>query len=455
MPELDILDTGKELVRRLRAAGHKAYFVGGCVRDAVMGHVPTECDIATSATPEQIEALFDDTVPVGASFGVVLVLCKGFRYEVATFRSDESYSDGRRPDRVVYTDDEQRDVRRRDFTMNALLYDPLEGKGYDYVGGLDDIERKLVRAIGEPDERFREDKLRMLRAVRFAARFAFEIEARTLEAIRRHASEITQVSRERIRDEIVKIVTQENPGRGLELLLETGLLEYVMPDVARMHGVEQPPEFHPEGDVFRHTCLVLERLREYYTTRCGLDAPPPEAAVAALLHDVGKPPTYSVSDRIRFNDHDRLGAEMAERICRELRFSNRQTAAIKELVRHHLRFKDAKRMKKSTLKRFLAMEDFHRHLALHWADCMGSHGNLDTYEFIRAKLDEYAEEELRPEPLLRGKDLIEMGYEPGPIFTAILDRVEEAQLQGEIADKEGARELVRRLFPLEEHRSSG
>jgi len=438
---------GKGVLERLRAAGHRAFMVGGCVRDMVLGIPPKEYDITTSATPDEITSLFPRTVPIGASFGVVLVLHEDFQFEVATFRTDVSYSDGRHPDSVVYSKDEREDVKRRDFTINAMLYDPETEEVIDYTGGMRDIERRLLRTIGRPEDRLSEDKLRMLRAVRFSARLGYGIERGARGVIELFAPQITQVSRERIRDEIIKMFTQENPGEGLKLLHETGLLEHVLPDVAKMDGVQQPPEFHPEGDVLTHTRLVLDKLYEYVLEKSGLP-PSLELAIGALLHDVGKPPTFSVSDRIRFNAHDSVGAEMAVRICRELRFSKKQTERIRDLVRHHLKFKDVLNMRRSTLKRFLAMPYFEDHLALHFADCMASHRNLTAYDYVSAQLEELDEQEIRPEPLLTGRDLIEMGYEPGPVFSEILHHIEEAQLQGEVAEKEAAKSIVRETFPL-------
>ncbi|MEM4658872.1 MAG: CCA tRNA nucleotidyltransferase [Candidatus Methanosuratincola sp.] len=444
----DMYDAAKEVHATLVSRGYRAFMVGGCVRDMVLGETPHEYDIATSATPEEIASLFPRTIPVGASFGVVLVIHKGFKFEVATFRRDEGYSDGRHPDRVSYSPDEREDVRRRDFTINALLYDPVAEQAIDYVGALEDIKEGVIRAIGKPEDRFEEDRLRMLRAVRFSARLGFRIEEGALRAIRQLAPLIATVSRERIRDEIVRIITQKNPGVGLRLMLDLGLLKYLLPDVAGMAGVPQPQEYHPEGDVFTHTCLVLDYLRDYTLENRG-EAPTPELAMGALLHDVGKPPTFSITDRIRFNGHDKVGAAMAQRICMELRFSKKQTHRISELVRHHLKFKDVFYMRRSTLRRFLAMPHFEDHLALHYADCMGSHRELETYEFVKQKLEEYKETDIKPKPLLSGDDLIAMGYKPGPIFSEILRQVEEAQLQGDLRDKESAKSMVRELFPLD------
>lgn len=441
--ESELYRVAKQVVTTLNNKGYSAYCVGGCARDMVMGKSPWEYDITTSATPEQVTEIFSHTVPIGASFGVMLVLKDEFTFEVATFRKDESYSDGRHPDSVTYSGDVEEDVLRRDFTINGMLYDPIKEEVIDYTGGLDDIDAGIIKAIGEPVKRFTEDKLRMMRAIRFCSRYGFEIEKKTYEAILELAPEIYQVSSERVRDELIKIISQENPGTGLMLLSETGLLNMILPEIEKMRGVEQPPEFHPEGDVFVHTCLVLDKL--YENTQGEV---PPELALGALLHDVGKPPTYSVSDRIRFNAHDRVGAEMSRSICRKLKLSNKQSDTIYELIREHLKFKDVFKMRKSTLKRFIGMEDFDLHLALHLADCQASHGMRDAYDFVVEKLEELGEEEIKPKPLIGGQELIDMGYKPGPLFSEILNAVEEAQLEGEIASHEEALELVSSKYPL-------
>ena len=439
----ELLDTAKEVVSELRNAGHKAYCVGGCARDTLLKIAPKEYDITTSATPEEVSRIFPHIVPIGVTFGVILVIIGQYKFEVATFRKDQSYSDGRHPDSVTYSTLEQEDVLRRDFTINGMLYDPIEEEVIDHVGGIDDLENKIIRTIGDPYERFNEDKLRMMRAVRFNSRYNFELDLNTFQAIEKLAPEITQVSSERIRDEIIKIITQKNPGHGLKMLSECGLLKYVLSDVEIMNGVEQPPQFHPEGDVFIHTCLVLDKL---FQNEDGVVSP--ELAMGALLHDVGKPPTFSVSDRIRFNGHDKLGAEMSKKICRDLKLSNKQIEIIYSLIKEHLKFKDVSKMKKSTLKRFIGMPHFEEHMALHLADCQASHGLTDAYDFIMEKFSEFEKEEIKPAPLLSGKELIEMGYKPGPLFSEILNFVEEAQLEGEIEDMEDARKIVSQEYPL-------
>src|SRR3970040_1921542 len=410
----ELFNTARMMVERLRASGHKAFLVGGCVRDTVMGSPPKEYDITTSASPEEIMRIFSNTVPIGASFGVILILEGEYKFEVATFRQDESYSDGRHPDRVIYTSSER-----------------------------DDIKSGIVRTIGSPYERFNEDKLRMIRAIRFGARFNYEIEEETLHAIRKLAYRISDVSTERVREEIVKIITQKNPGFGLELLRQTGLLSHILPEVDKMYGVPQPPEFHPEGDVFTHSCLVLDKVFEI--TEGGQSL---ELSVGALLHDVGKPVNITFEDRIRFNAHDIIGAEMAEKICKRLRFSNKDIERIEALVSEHLRFKDVFNMKEMTVKRFLGMPYFEDHLTLHLADCLASHGSTEAYDFVKKKLEEFKEEEIKPKPILTGYDLIEMGYTPGPIFSEILESLEEAQLEGNVKDKEEAKKFVLERFPI-------
>ncbi len=441
--ESELYDIARNLVIQLRDSGFKAYCVGGCTRDTLMSVPPKEYDITTSATPDEVARIFPHTIPVGASFGVILVLIGHYRFEVATFRKDTSYSDSRHPDSVTYSTDEEEDVLRRDFTINGMLYDPIEEEAIDFVSGTEDIRDGIIRTIGVPYLRFDEDKLRLMRAVRFASRYGFGIEKDTYAALESLASEITLVSEERIRDELVKIISQKNPGDGLKLLRECGLLRSILPEVEVMHGVEQPPEFHPEGDVFTHTCLVLDRI---YENTEGFASP--ELVMGGLLHDVGKPPTFSVSDRIRFNGHDRLGADMSREICRRLKFSNKQIELIYELVRDHLKFKDVFHMKKSTLKRFIGMPGFEEHMVLHLSDCLASHGSTEAYDFIIQKLGELKDEEIKPEPLIGGRELIEMGYTPGPIFSEILNFVEEAQLEGEIKSKEEAEEIVSKKYPI-------
>jgi poly(A) polymerase len=437
-----------EIVRILRQSGHQAYLVGGCVRDLVLGREPADYDVASDATPEQVMGIFPRSYAVGAQFGVVLVpadsvasttAAKPAVIEVATFRSDIGYSDGRHPDQVRYTSSPRQDVQRRDFTINGLLYDPLADQVLDYVGGLADIRRGVVQTIGEPEQRFREDKLRMLRAVRFAARFQYQIEPRTFAAVQELAPQIRQVSCERIRDELTKMLTEGRARRAFELLDASGLLAQVLPEVSAMKGVEQPPQFHPEGDVWVHTLLLLEKLPR----PC-----PKTLAWGALLHDVGKPPTFRVApDRIRFDEHVSVGVRMAEEICRRLRFSNDDTAQIATLVANHMRFADALKMKESTLKRFMRLPRFPEHLELHRLDCLSSHGDLTLYNFVKQRFESTPQDQVRPRPLLSGHDLIRAGYPPGPEFKQMLAAVEDGQLEGRLHSREQALEFVRRQFP--------
>jgi poly(A) polymerase len=426
----------REICATLHNAGRQALLVGGCVRDLLLGRAPKDFDVATDARPEEVLVLFPGALKVGAQFGVVLVKSGEAQVEVATFRSDHAYSDGRRPDRVEFETDPRQDALRRDFTINAMFLDPRSGEVLDFIGGRRDLEDGLLRAIGNPEERFAEDHLRMLRAVRFAARFQFRIEPETAAAIARLADQILGVAPERVRDELVRILTEGGARRGMEMLESLGLLQRLLPEVAAMRGVEQPPEFHPEGDVWTHTLLMLEAMRN----------PSPTLALGVLLHDVAKPPTFRIADRIRFDGHAELGASMAEQILGRLRFSSEEISRVEALVRHHLRFKDAPAMKESTLKRFLRMEHFDEHLELHRLDCLSSHRRLENYEYVRDKLRALPAEVLRPQRLVTGDDLIALGYPPGPQFSDMLVAVEDAQLEGRVATREQALQLVQRAF---------
>jgi poly(A) polymerase len=458
-------DFASSIVRTLREHDHQGYLVGGCVRDLLLGREPADYDVATSATPLQVMEIFPETFAVGAQFGVVLVplptkdvasnvstknsgrgdlaACApsgASVVEVATFRSDIGYSDGRHPDEVRFSEDPREDVARRDFTINGMMLDPLTGEVLDFVGGRRDLEDKIIRAIGEPERRFAEDKLRMLRAARFAARFRYSIEPSTWAAIQKLAPEIHIVSRERARDELTKMLTEGHARDAFLLLDASGLLREILPEISAMKGVAQPPQFHPEGDVFVHTLLLLENL----PYPC-----PATLAWGALLHDVGKPATFRVApDRIRFDGHVDVGVKMAEEICRRLRLSGDDTQQVSALVDHHMRFGQAPRMSESTLKKFLRMPHFEEHLALHRADCLASHGGLDSYEFVQKKLSEIPPEKMRPPRLVSGEDLISAGYSPGPEFRKILDAVENAQLEGDLSSRQAAMEFVRREFPL-------
>ncbi|HEX3469733.1 MAG TPA: CCA tRNA nucleotidyltransferase [Silvibacterium sp.] len=437
------------IVDRLRAAGYDAYFAGGCVRDLLLGREPEDFDVATSAHPNVVQEMFPRTFAVGAHFGVILVADEiddqEIVTEVATFRSDGAYTDGRRPESVRFSDNAEEDVIRRDFTINGMLLDPqllresgdVGGAVLDYVGGRSDLHTRLVRAIGDPDKRFEEDKLRMLRAVRFAARFDFEIETITEAAIQKSAAQIGQVSRERVRDELTRMLTEGRARRAFELLDRTGLLKQVLPEIDRLHGVEQPPEFHPEGDVWVHTLMLLEQLPAGAS---------PTLAWGALLHDVGKPATFQRGPgRIRFNGHVEVGVRIAQDIARRLRFSNEDTAQIVALVENHMRFGDVEKMKASTLKRFFRLPAFPEHLALHRMDCMASHGGLELYEYAKQRFEATPVEEVRPALLITGQDLIAAGYKPGPQFKELLAQAEDAQLEGRISTKEEGLALIRSI----------
>jgi poly(A) polymerase len=462
------------IIEALRAEGHQAYLAGGCVRDLLLGRNPVDYDVATSATPDVVLEMFPRTFAVGAHFGVVLVADEapdeippledagdaGPRYsttEVATFRSDAAYSDGRHPDAVRYTTSPEEDVQRRDFTINGLMLDPLRHLRWggslheflkdrsalreavlDYVGGLADLDAGLIRAIGDPRRRFEEDQLRLVRAVRFAARFGYAIEPATHAAICALGPRIHSVSRERVRDELTKMLTEGRARRAFELLDETGLLQQVLPEIVKMKGVQQPPQFHPEGDVFIHTLMVIEQLAA--GTPCTL-------AWGALLHDVGKPPTFRVApDRIRFDGHVEVGIAIGAEICRRFRFSNEDTRQILALIENHMRFADAPRMKESTLKRFFRLPCFEEHLQLHKMDCMAAHANLDIYHFVAERYRSMPQEDVRPQPLVTGRELIAAGYAPGPQFKEMLQAAEDAQLEGSVTTTDEAMELVRRRF---------
>jgi poly(A) polymerase len=429
-------DLARHIVVTLRDKGHVAYWAGGCVRDLLLGVEPQDYDVATDALAVEIQSYFPRSNAVGAQFGVVLVPWDEAQVEVATFRLDHDYRDGRRPSSVSFTRSAEQDVQRRDFTINGLLFDPLEDRYLDFVGGRRDLEARLIRAIGSAAERFAEDKLRMLRAVRLAARLDFAIESETLAAIRGHAPEVLQIAPERIRDELNRILTEGRARRGFELLDETGLLNAILPEVARMKGVAQPPEFHPEGDVWTHTLLMLEQLENPTVT----------LALGTLLHDVGKPPTYRVAGRIRFDGHVEAGVEIARGICERLRYSNTETEQVVALVANHMRFREVTRMRTSTLKRFMRLPGFEEHLELHRLDCLGSHRDLGNYEFLRRMESELDEKDLRPPRLITGDDLIAAGYEPGPPFQAILAAVENAQLEGQLNSREEALAFVERRF---------
>ena len=430
--------TARRIVARLREQGRVAYFAGGCVRDLVRGQAPKDIDIATEARPEEVQKLFPRTYAVGAHFGVIVVLENGMQFEVAMFRSDGAYIDGRRPVEVHFATAEE-DAARRDFTINGMFFDPVTEEVIDYVDGRADLDAKRIRAIGDAAQRFAEDRLRMLRAVRFATTLGFEIEATTWEALRANAGTIGEISAERIREELVRIFLSPHRARGWDLLDASGLMRIVLPELEAMKGCEQPPQFHPEGDVFKHTRIMLEML-------------PAQASLplvlSVLFHDIGKPPTSAVDEtgRIRFNGHDRVGAEMTEALMQRLRFSRVEIEATVEAVRQHMVFKDVPKMRVAKLKRFMARPHFEDELELHRVDCASSHAMLDNYEFLLRKREEFASEPIIPPPLVRGEDLIALGMKPGPRFGEILEAVETRQLEGGFASRDEALTWVKQEY---------
>jgi poly(A) polymerase len=424
-------------IEKLRSRGFQALLVGGCVRDLLLARPVADYDIATDARPEQVAALFPGASLVGAHFGVVLVRDAEAEVQVATFRSDHAYRDGRHPEHVEFETDPREDAARRDFTINALFWDPCRDELLDFVGGRADLESRLIRAVGEPEQRFYEDHLRMLRAVRFAARLDFRLDPPTANAIRRLAPLARRVAVERVRDELVRILTEGGAGYGFQLLHSTCLLHELLPEVEALRGVEQPPDYHPEGDVWTHTLLMLDALRN----------PRPTLALGVLLHDIGKPQTFRrAHDRIRFDGHVERGVEIARAILNRFRFSSQEIEQVLALVAHHMRFADVRRMRDATLKRFLRLPHFDEHLELHRLDCMASHGNLDNYEYAQRKLAELSEEQLHPPRLVSGEDLIALGFEPGPRFRDILAAVEDAQLDGVLATRDEAIAWIEERF---------
>lgn len=439
MDDSDLKCCAFEIVLKLRKSGYRAFIVGGAVRDMLMGNIPGDYDIATSASPEEVSVIFNKTYSVGAKFGVTLVALGGHMFEVAMFRTEGDYQDGRRPEKV-FSASEYEDVLRRDFTINALLYDPEKSDIIDYVSGREDINKKVIRTIGNPFTRFREDRLRMLRAVRFASRFGFTIEEETMRAIVSEAAGIEAVSSERIGEEFLKMFSGPNPENALELLDQTGLLDILLPEISAMKGVEQPPNFHPEGDVFSHTKLMLKLFGGGSNT----------LAFGILLHDVGKPSTATLTDRIRFNRHEEKGAEIAFDIMKRFRFGNRFINRVQTLVKTHMSFQNVPKMKKSTLRRFTSKPEFEEMLELHRFDCLASHNNLSIYSFLKKEIEEYGNEGNKtslPSTLITGDDLINLGYKPGLVFREILEKVMDAQLEGTIETKEQAIDFVLETFP--------
>ena len=432
-------ESARTIVQRLQDAGHTALYAGGCVRDRLMGVEPHDYDIATDARPEVVQKLFPRTVAVGAHFGVIVVLWNGFEFQVATFRNDGQYIDGRHPETVSFATPEE-DAARRDFTVNGLFYDPIAERLIDFVGGQRDLAAKLLRAIGNPYDRFREDRLRMMRAARFATTLGFDLEPQTWRAVCENAPHIHEVSAERIREELMKILLSPRRVRGFDLLDESGLLREILPEIETLKGCEQPPQFHPEGDVFVHTRLMLSLL-------------PAEVSgplvLAVLFHDLGKPPTYAVDadGRIRFNGHEKISAEMTEEIMTRLRFSRAEIDATVAQVANHMAFKDVQQMRVAKLKRFLARPHIDDELELHRVDCASSHGMLDNYHFLHAKRAEFASAPLIPPPLITGRDLIQLGHRPSPRFAEILEAVENRQLEGTLTTRDEALAWVKAEWP--------
>ena len=429
----------KFVVNELESNGHAAFIVGGAVRDLYMGVEPSEFDISTSATPKEIKNIFKKTKPVGQSFGVMLVIIDNLFFEVATFREDMNYIDGRHPEDVKYTKDPEIDIKRRDFTVNGLMLNPNTFEIVDFCRGCEDIDSKILRTIGNPAERFSEDHLRILRAIRFSNKYDLKIDKETEQQIIKMSEKIINVSIERVREEFVKIITNKNPGRGVKILSDYGILKHIIPEIEELKGVDQPVEFHPEGDVFVHTCLVLDKL----TDNVPID---PILALGALLHDIGKPQTYTKTDRVRFNRHEYVGAAMSERICKNLKFSNKQISDIKSLVSEHMKFGNIKNMKKSTFKRFISIDNFDLHLKLHKADCLASHGDLSLLQFTMEKIEELKSEPIKPSSLINGDDLISLGLKPGPKFKKILGEIFDEQLEGNILNREEGISFTKKLI---------
>ena len=432
---LSIASTAREIVQRLQTAGFRAFWVGGCVRDFLLGREPQDYDIATSARPAEMERLFPHTIPVGRQFGVLVVVEQGTQFQLATFRAEADYRDGRRPETVVFADAEA-DALRRDFTVNGLFYDPLTEQLHDWVGGRADLAARLIRTIGLPDERFGEDHLRLLRAVRFAAQLDFAIEPQTFAALRRLAPKITVVSAERIRDELIKLFTPPHAARGLVLLRDSGLLEPVLPELAATATCAQSPDYHPEGTVFEHIRLMLSQLP---------DPSPAALPWAVLLHDIAKPVTATtdpLTGSIHFYGHEKIGAEMARIILQRLRFPGKEIDEIVTCVLHHMQFKDVLQMRQASRRRMILRDTFPLELALHRLDCLGSHGSLEHYEFMHAQAADLAQQPALRPPLLTGHDLLALGVPPGPELGRLLHDLRDHQLQGDLTTPDEARAWI-------------
>lgn len=426
-----------EVVEKLQAAGHVALLAGGCVRDIIMGRTPKDFDIATDASPDETVKLFPEAVTVGKSFGVVRVKHKGHWHEIATFRQDHAYKDGRRPEKVTFCDPET-DAERRDFTVNALFFDPGTGTIHDYIGGQADIKARIIKAVGNPGDRFNEDYLRMLRAVRFAGTLDFKLEKQTFNAIKSCAGKISAISMERIRDELTRALTESaRPGRILELLQELELLPVILPEVSAMKGQEQPPQFHPEGDVFTHTVIMLDKMEQ----------PGPQLAYAILFHDIGKPVTARLDgDRLRFNGHAARGAEMTEKIMKRMKFSNNEIKTVSFCVGNHMRFMDVRKMRRATLRRLIGAPTFPVELELHKLDCIASHGDLSNYDFLVEYRKSFEEETKLPTPLISGKDVLDQGIAEGREIGKWKTLAYETQLDGKLKDREHALQWLKQAI---------
>ncbi len=434
-------EAARDLAALLFSQGHIAYFAGGCVRDKLLGLEPSDYDIATSAKPEEVLKLLPHSNEVGAHFGVIIAKHHGHHIEIATFRTDGSYKDGRRPEKVVFSSPEE-DAQRRDFTINGLFENPQSGEIIDYVGGLNDLKSKTLRAIGDPQKRFQEDALRLLRAVRFSTTLQFPLEQITHSAIQENAQLLTKISPERIRDEFSKIITSPNRRHGLQLLVETSLIEHFLPEIYPLIGCEQPPQWHPEGDVFTHTSIMLDMLAP---------SAPLTLCLATLLHDIAKPPTQTrdPDGRIRFNGHDSLGAEMAREILTRLRYPNATIRDVEHLVRRHMQFMNVQQMRQAKLKRFMSVPTFDLEMELHRVDCASSNGFTDNYEFLDKKMLEFAAEPLIPVPFITGRDLIAAGLKPGPVFKEILETIQTEQLENRLQNRQAALDYLETLLPCQ------
>ncbi len=436
---MSLLSTATTIIQRLQDAGYEAYFAGGAVRDMLMERTPKDYDIATSATPDQVLALYPKANTIGKHFGVILVKHQKHAFEIATFRTDGSYEDGRRPKQVTFASAKE-DAQRRDFTINGMFYNPLTEEIIDFVDGQKDLQAGIIRAIGNPAERFQEDALRLLRAVRFSVKTGFQLEPTTLQALHENASLLAQISVERVQEEFSKILTTSDRRRGIELLVDTGLMRHIIPEVYELIGCEQPPQWHPEGDVYTHTCIAFSLLE---------NNAPVTLCLATLLHDIGKPATYQWDEkdqRIRFNGHDAVGAEMAHTILTRLRYPNSVIEDVVAMVHNHMQFMNVQQMRTAKVKRFLARPTIEQELELHRVDCASSNGFTENYDFLRTKQEEFANEPIIPEPLITGRELITLGFRPGPEFKGILEAVQTEQLEGRLTDAEQALSYVKREF---------